>query len=208
MKNEKKNVFEAYNVIADWFFENRPQGIMEKTYLDSLIKIIGKGAKVLDLGCGTGVPIMDYLLSQGMQVTGVDASYRMLDIAKRNLPSKDFVQADMRQLSLSQKFDAIIAWHSFFHLPPEDQPSMFQIFKSHLNSNGVLLFTSGTEYGEAWGMNDGTNLFHGSLDTDQYQSLLEAHGFRLLQYREDDPECGNANVWMAQLACDQSEMNH
>lgn len=134
-----------------------------------------------------------------MQVTGVDASYRMLDIARKNFPSTDFVQADMRQLSLGQKFDAIIAWHSFFHLPPEDQPSMFQIFKDHLNSNGVLLFTSGKEYGETWVMNRGTNLFHGSLDTHQYRSLLEDCGFRMLQYREDDPACGNANVWMAQL---------
>ena len=199
MENEKKNAFEAYNVIADWYSENRYQGLTEKFYLDSLINIIGKGAKVLDLGCGTGMPMMNYLLIQGMQVVGVDASYRMLDIAKKNLPSADFVNADMRQLSLNQKFDAIIAWNSFFHLSPEDQPSMFNIFKSHLNSSGILLFTSGKEHGEAWGMNGGTNLFHGSLDTHQYRSLLEAHNFRILQYNEDDPECGNATVWMAQL---------
>lgn len=105
----------------------------------------------------------------------------------------------MRQLSLNQKFDAIIAWHSFFHLPPEDQPFMFDIFKSHLNSNGILLFTSGKEHGEAWGMNGGTNLFHGSLGAHQYRSLLEAHNFRILQHTEDDPDCGNATVWMAQL---------
>lgn len=200
MENEKKNAFEAYNVLADWFFENRHQGVIEKTYLDSLIEISGKGASVLDLGCGTGIPVMSYLLNQGMQVMGVDASYRMLEIAKRNLPSTDFVQADMRQLSLHRTFDAIIAWHSFFHLPPEDQPPMFQIFKDHLSNNGVLLFTSGTVYGDTWATNEGTNLFHGSLDTDQYRSLLEAHGFRILQYREDDPACGNANVWMAQLS--------
>lgn len=199
MESEKKNVFETYNLIADWFSENRDQGVMEKVYLDNVIDIIGKGANVLDLGCGTGMPIMNYLLIQGIRVMGVDASYRMLEIAKGNFPSTNFLQADMRQLSLSQKFDAIIAWHSFFHLPLEDQPSMFQIFKSHLNDHGVLLFTSGKEYGEVWGMNGGANLFHGSLDTRQYRLLLESNGFRILQYKEDDPECGNATVWMAQL---------
>jgi trans-aconitate methyltransferase len=204
MENEKKNVFEAYNDIAEWFFENRSQGVMEKPYLDSLIEIIGKSANVLDLGCGTGVPIMSYLLSRGIQVTGIDASFRMLDIAKRNFPSTDFVQADMRQLSLNRKFDASIAWHSLFHLPLEDQPSMFQIFKSHLNNNGVLLFTSGKEYGEAWVMNNGTNLFHGSLDKHQYRSLLETNGFSILQYKEDDSERGNANVWMARYLPDQN----
>ena len=199
MENEKKNVFKAYNIIADWFAEARPKRLMEKAYLDSLLDIIGKGAGVLDLGCGTGIPIMDYLLNSGVHVVGVDASYRMLELAKNNFPSVHFLQADMRELSLDQKFDAIIAWNSFFHLPPEDQPPMFEIFRTHLKSNGVLLFTSGKEYGEAWGLNGGVNLCHGSLDTHQYQALLEANNFRMLQYKEDDPECWGATVWMAQL---------
>lgn len=203
MENRRDNVFETYNIIAGWFSENRYQGLMEKAYLDKLIEIAGKGASVLDLGCGTGMPIMGYLLDQGMQVTGVDASVRMLEIARQNLPETAFIEADMRTLSLNRKFDAIIAWHSFFHLPSEDQPFMFHIFKKHLNNNGILLFTSGSEDGEVWGENGGENLFHASLDKDNYQSLLEAHQFRVLSYKEDDPECGNATVWMAQLSCSQ-----
>lgn len=142
---------------------------------------------------------MGYLLEKGMHVTGVDASYRMLEIAKSNFPFVDFIQAGMRELSLIKKFDAIIAWHSFFHLPSEGQASMFKIFREHLNANGILLFTSGKEHGEAWGINGGENLFHASLDTDHYQSLLEIDHFRILLYKEDDPQCGNATVWMVQL---------
>jgi len=197
---ENRNVTEAYNIIAGWFSENRFQGLMEKAYLDKLIDIAGTGASVLDLGCGTGMPMMGYLLEQGMQVTGVDASNRMLEIARTNLPSADFVQADMRALSLHRKFDAIIAWHSLFHLSSEDQPAMFNIFKDHLNNNGVLLFTSGTEHSEGWAINGGESLFHASLDTAHYQSLLEIHHFHVLVYKEDDPQCGHATIWMAQLA--------
>ncbi len=203
MDTGKNNAFETYNIIASWFSENRYQGLMEKAYLDKLIGITGKGASVLDLGCGTGMPVMGYLLGEGMHVTGVDASYRMLEIAKANLPTSEFIEADMRTLCLNRKFDAIIAWHSFFHLPSEDQPFMFHTFKKHLNNNGVLLFTSGNEQGEVWGENGGENLFHASLDKDHYQSLLEAHHFRVLEYKEDDPECGNATVWMAQLSASQ-----
>lgn len=199
MEDKKNKVFESYNIIAGWFAENRYQGLMEKAYLDKIIEILGKGSSILDLGCGTGMPMMGYLLSQGMQVTGVDASHRMLEIAKNNLPFADFWQADMRELSLGEKFDAIIAWHSFFHLPSDDQPAMFDVFKKHLNPGGILMFTSGKELGEAWGMNGGENLFHASLDKDQYQSLLETRGFHVLGYKEDDPDCGNATVWMAQL---------
>lgn len=199
MENEKKNAFEAYNLIAGWFFENRYRGLMEKKYLDSLIDLVGPKARVLDLGCGTGMPIMQYLLTRGLQVTGVDASVRMLEIAMKHLPEADFLEADMRTLSLHRKFDAVIAWHSFFHLPPGDQPLMFDVFRSHLNQGGILVFTSGTTYGEAWGMNGGVPLYHGSLDTDQYEALLDAHDFRILQYAEDDPACGHATIWMAQL---------
>ncbi len=199
MESDKRKVFEAYNVIADWFAVARPQVLKEQPYLDSLMAVTGKGASILDLGCGTGLPMMGYLLAQGMQVMGVDGSQQMLEIAKHNIPSAEFVQADMRQLSLSRKFDAIIAWNSFFHLPAEDQPAMFPIFREHLNNGGVLLFTSGTEHGEAWGMNGGVNLFHGSLDTSEYRSLLEANNFRILQHKENDPDCWHATVWMAQL---------
>ena len=202
----EKNVIETYNIIAGWYAENRYQGLTEKAYLDKMIDIIGKGASVLDLGCGTGMPMMSYLLKQGMNVTGVDGSHRILEIAKTNLSEAEFIEADMRRLSLDRKFDAIIAWNSFFHLPAEDQPSMFNVFKDHLNTNGVLIFTSGKERGEAWGVNGGEDLFHASLDRDQYRSLLEAHGFHVLEYKEDDPEC-HATVWMAQLRMDEQAIN-
>jgi len=55
MDDSKKNVFKAYNVIADWFSQNRSQDLIEKFYLDKLIDFIGRGASVLDLGCGTGL---------------------------------------------------------------------------------------------------------------------------------------------------------
>ncbi|TWW01145.1 class I SAM-dependent DNA methyltransferase [Chitinophaga pinensis] len=196
---EKKDVFKIYNIIADWFAANRPQALTEKAYLDKLIQLAGKDAEILDLGCGTGKPMMHYLMSQGLKVTGVDASHRILEIAKQNLPSAVLIQADMRTLCLKRKFNAIIAWHSFFHLPATDQPVMFQIFKDHLHDKGILIFTSGTEYGEAWGINGGENLFHASLNYDQYRTLLEENNFQIIEYKENDPQCGDATVWIAQL---------
>lgn len=200
MNNERKNVFEAYNVIARWFAKNRSKTLTEKSYLDKLVEITGEKATILDLGCGTGVPIMKHLLNRGLEVLGVDASEEILKIARNNLPAATFFQTDMRQLLISQKFDAIIAWHSFIHLPPEDQPRMFTVFRNHLKNKGVLLFTSGTTYGEVWAMNGGVNLCHGSLDTSHYKELLESNDFQILQYKENDPDCGYANVWMAQLS--------
>jgi len=197
---ERINVYEVYNKIAKWFSENRYTGLLEKEYLDSVIDKIGDQGSVLDLGCGTGNPILKYLLSHGLDVTGVDASSRMLEIAKANFPSTAFILQDMRQLALNTQFDAIIAWHSFFHLPASDQPAMFEIFAKHLNPKGILLFTSGPQHGEAWGMNGGENLFHASLAPEEYKALLHRHGFKVLRHVVNDPNCGADTVWMAEYS--------
>ena len=196
-KGEKENVYKVYNKIATWFSENRPTGLMEKGYLDDLITRLPTNATILDLGCGIGNQILKYLASKKLDVVGVDASTGMLKIAQANFPLIEFILQDMRFLNLNKKFDAIIAWHSFFHLPASDQPAMFQRFEEHLNPNGILLFTSGTKNGEAWGINGGENLFHASLNTKEYEDLLKKHHFEILNHKINDPDCGFATVWMA-----------
>lgn len=195
---ERKDVYKVYNKIAHWFSDNRPTQLMEKDYLDRLIGLLPLNATVLDLGCGTGKPIFEYLIGKGIEVVGLDASSVMLAIAKANFPQARFIEQDMRLLDLGRKFDAIIAWHSFFHLPAADQPEMFNLFEKHLNPEGILLFTSGTELGEAWGMNGGENLFHASLATADYEALLAKHHFKILSHVVNDPNCGHATIWMAQ----------
>jgi hypothetical protein len=44
----------------------------------------------------------------------------------------------------------------------------------------------------------GHPLFHASLDADEYDSLLQAHGFEVLLHRVEDPDCGDHTVWLAQ----------
>ncbi|MBG6234370.1 ubiquinone/menaquinone biosynthesis C-methylase UbiE [Pedobacter sp. CAN_A7] len=198
MGNEKKeNVYKVYDKIASWFSKNRNTALIEKEYLDDLIKFIPAEGNVLDLGCGTGKPILQYLISKKINVTGLDASKEMLCIAEKNFPETEFLLQDMRFLNLNKKFDAIIAWHSFFYLPIVDQPIMFKCFKKYLNPKGIILFTSGTELGEKWGVNGGENLFHDSLSTDMYAKLLKIHNFKVLRHVENDPNCGNATIWMA-----------
>lgn len=197
--DQQKNALATYDSIANWYSENRSKSLMEQPYLDLVIKEIGDHGTVLDLGCGTGEPIIAYLLQQGMGVTGVDGSQRMLDIATLKFPDTEFVCQDMRYLLLNKKFDAIIMWHSLFHLPQEDQPALFGLLKAHLNFEGVLMFTSGNKAGEVWSVNGGENLFHASLNTEQYRALLLQNGFEIVSHVKDDPKCGGATVWLAKL---------
>lgn len=198
-ERERKDVFKVYDIIGESFFENRRQNLMEEKYLELICSLIPKQGNILDLGCGSGKPIFEYFKNRGYQVVGVDASEKILSIARENFPEDEFFLMDMRQLKLEQKFNAIIAWHSFFHLEGKDQEKMFKIFQEQLKPNGVLMFTSGNELAEAWSENYGQDLYHASLSPEQYQELLAAHQFKLIQHSIEDPECGGATVWIAQL---------
>jgi hypothetical protein len=75
---------------------------------------------------------------------------------------------------------------------------MFAIFREHASSGASLLFTTGTEQGEAIGSFQGEPLYHASLSHGEYRTLLESHGFKVLNHVVEDPTCGRHTVWLAQ----------
>jgi len=190
----------VYNRIAGWFDRTRTRTLIEKPYLHYLARELKEGASILDLGCGTGEPMLRYLVERRFDVLGVDASVAMIDLARARFPDVSFEVRDMRELTLQRKFDAIIAWHSLFHLAPDDQRAMFERFSRHLQPGGLLMFTSGSAAGEVWSENGGEALYHASLVAAEYRSLLEGQGFVVVYHVMDDAACGGATVWIARLA--------
>jgi hypothetical protein len=61
------------------------------------------------------------------------------------------------------------------------------------------MFTSGPKHGEAMGEFEGEPLYHASLDPEEYQALLNQHGFSVADHVVEDPECGSATIWVAQF---------
>lgn len=68
---------------------------------------------------------------------------------------------------------------------------MFPIFQKHVTPRGLLLFTSGPHAGIAMGKIYGYDLFHASLDAEDYASILATHGFEVLLHRVEDPRPGS-----------------
>jgi hypothetical protein len=117
----------------------------------------------------------------------------------RRFPKQEWIVADMRKLALPRKFSGMLAWDSFFHLSPDDQRSMFPVFRAHAAPNAALMFTSGPAHGEAIGNFAGEPLYHASLDPAEYRSLLDRNGFRVVSHVVEDPDCGGHTIWLAQL---------
>lgn len=192
------DITQLYHAHAAAFDRDRGRSGMEEPYLRRVITQMNDArSSVLDLGCGAGEPIARYFIAAGCELTGVDAAPAMIALCKARFPGATWIEHDMRTLALERRFDAIVAWDSFFHLRRDDQRTMFEVFRSHIAPRGLLLFTSGPRDGEAIGDLYGDALYHASLDGAEYERLLDGHGFDVVLHSLEDPACGGHTVWLA-----------
>lgn len=199
MSSPNDGIISLYDRTADdWAVARFDKGL-ETKWLDRLGQLIPPAGEILDIGCGHGVPVAQDLVGRGYQVTGVDSSPRLAAMARERLPQGEWIVADMRRLDLGRRFDAVVAWHSLFHLAPDEQRSMFARYARHAKPGGALLFTSGPVAGTYEGEWMGEPLYQASLAPEEYRHLLEAEGFAVIEHSIDDADTGGATVWLAQM---------
>lgn len=187
----------VYDRQAEFYDAQRSRALFEARWLARFAAGLATGARVLDLGCGTGEPIARWFKAEGFRVTGVDFSEPMLDIARRRWPDGDWRQADMRVLDLGETFDGIIGWNSFFHLTADAQRDCIGRIADHLEPGGIVMLTVGPDAGEAQGTVGDEPVYHASLSPAEYATCLEANSLRLTGFLAEDPETNSHSVLMA-----------
>ena len=80
---------------------------------------IGEDQTVLDVACGTGVLIPDYLAGRVRSVTGIDIAQKMIRIARAKFTDTrvSFVCADVEEAEFLTPFDRIVVYNAFPHFP-------------------------------------------------------------------------------------------
>ena len=137
------SVFKDYSNYYDLLYNDKDYA-SEVEYIHSLIQAECPKAKtILNLGCGTGKH--DFLLAQkGYNITAVDLSSTMIDIAKKNNESDhiEFSIGDIRSLKLDSKFDVVISMFHVMSYQVEDADlnAAFSTAKTHLKEDGVFIF--------------------------------------------------------------------
>jgi SAM-dependent methyltransferase len=114
-------------------------------YVRSLIERHQPGARsVLELACGTGSVLER--LEPDYELTGVDLSAEMLEVAAKKLPRARFVQGDMTEVSLGETFDVVLCvFDSINHLLTfEAWEAVFDRAREHLNPGGIFVFDVNT----------------------------------------------------------------
>ncbi len=103
---------------------------------------ISEEKSVLDVACGTGVLIPDYLARNVSKVVGVDISPKMIDIArgKFSSPAVEFICADVEELEMGG-FDACVVYNAFPHF--ENPARLIENLWEKLKDGGRLTVAHG-----------------------------------------------------------------
>lgn len=103
-------------------------------------KYLGLGkATILDVGCGPGNHSRYlYSLNSRYNITGIDLSAKMVELARKNAPGCNFIQGDIRNLDLNQKYDAVIASFCVVHLSDSEAKGFIAQTNALLKPQGHL----------------------------------------------------------------------
>jgi 2-polyprenyl-3-methyl-5-hydroxy-6-metoxy-1,4-benzoquinol methylase len=109
-------------------------------FLEELMTVVRKG-KILDLGCGDGMPISKHLFDHGYDIVGVDVSKKMITAAKKNVPKAEFIHEDAGKIELEQQsYDGVVALFVLNHFPKKElEKLMIKVSKAVKEDGGILV---------------------------------------------------------------------
>lgn len=197
IKTAKAATQNVYERCAKSWDRERPGLDCERSWLDRFCASLPKGARLLDLGCGTGEPIGEYFLKAGYDVVGVDYAEAMIALARKRFQQGRWLHQDIRRLSVEGTFDGVYSWNGFFHLSAQEQRAAIPDLAARVRVGGAMLLTVGSREGEVIGTVSGENVYHASLSPDEYRRLLASAGFRDIVLVLEDPECQGHSVLLA-----------
>jgi SAM-dependent methyltransferase len=144
-------------------------------WVAELACLVPAGGRVLDLGCGAGIPATLELTRRGLQVIGVDFSAVQIRRARRLVPAARLLQADMTALQLRPgSLDAVVSFYALIHVPLADQQALFPRIRDWLRPGGHLLAVVGAAPWTGTERYLGADMFWDHADTATYLRWLRA----------------------------------
>ncbi len=144
-----------------------------------------RGAAILDLGCGHGMPISAALLEAGLTLYAVDASATLTEAFRVRFPG---VPVQCRAVEHSdffgRTFDGAVAWGLLFLLSPDVQEDLIVKVANTVTPGGSFLFTAPKQRVEWTDVMTGQRSV--SLGAEVYRSLIAAAGLEVIGEREDE----------------------
>lgn len=178
----KQVVADGYDQIAPRYLAWRPRRDRE---VERLLALVKPGWRILDLGCGAGLPVTK-ALADVAEVIGVDLSAAQLKLAKQHVPSARFLRRDMTALRCPPaSFDAVVSFYALIHVPREEQAPLLRRIYSWLRPGGLFYATMGTSdnAGEVEADFVGAPMYFSHYDAVTNRRLVREAGFELVESR-------------------------
>lgn len=148
-----------------------------RKYILQLIKNISKDSKILDIGCSSGILLMD-LEEIGFKkenLFGIDISPEAIQNCHANGISNATVM-DAQEITLTEKFDIIIASDCLEHL--EDDQKAIANWNSLLKPNGqAFIFVPAYQF--LWSDHDDVNMHFRRYTLKELKHKLKSNGFQI-----------------------------
>ena len=185
-------VREGYDTISEAYRSDdgtRDAGTDESTsqyggWVDELSSLLEPGSRVLDLGCGNGLPGTRQLVEAGFAVTGIDFSPVQIERARELVPAATFIEADMVTWDCPPgSFDAIVSFYALIHVPIADQRELLPRLWGWLRPQGLILAIVGHQ---GWRGSEeylGTPMFWDHADTQTYLRWFKKAGLEPIWHR-------------------------
>ena len=143
LRIDRRGQAEAFDAIGDRYDEAFPHKEGQISAGAWLTDSLTTGSRVLDLGCGTGMPTARQLTDAGLEVVGVDLSDRMVRLAQGYVPVGTFHQLDLADLRPGGprdlgRFDAVAAFFSLLMLPRAEIPLALATIRQLLVPGGLF----------------------------------------------------------------------
>ncbi len=138
----KQDIIRFFDTLAHHWDEDM---IRHDDVIDTILDNAGvqPGVAVLDVACGTGVLVPDYLKRKVKTVTGVDISREMVKIAREKFPQNNvmFFNVDVEEIDYENAYDIIMVYNAFPHFP--DPEGLVARLSKLLRPGGTLTVAHG-----------------------------------------------------------------
>lgn len=176
----------SYDDILDWYVSVRSPiaGVKD---VQAFLQHLPAGGTILELGCGTGMPISQLIVQKGFKLFAIDGSQKMINCFKKNFPGVEAVCAQLEEADYFNgvAFDAVLSWGVLFHLPAEQQEAVINKTAACLKAGGRFFFTSQKDILTGLSTMNGVNFPYISLGNERYAAVLKRAGMRLVDEHFD-----------------------
>ena len=164
-------------------------------FLSPLLKYLGSGASILDVGCGSGRDML-WLNQRGFRVTGLERSRGLASLARKHSGCM-VIEADFENYDFSNlESDGIILVGSLVHIPHRKFAPVLKNIINGLRFNGKALITV-KEGDEKETDSKGRNFF--LWKDDEIRCEFESAGIRVIEFSRQTSVLRKKDIWLSYI---------